>query len=176
MGIGISVPIPAYGTDVAFIAQKAEDLGFESLWCADHPLIPVRTASQFPNSPDGSIPEAYAHFVDPFIALARASGATNRLKLGTGIALIVERNPLILAKQISTLDSFSGVDSRWASARAGFRRYRGLHRHRTGQRPHRGTDIKLGAPLHRPQSWPPPHPLLHLAPAPPTSTTHAASS
>jgi probable F420-dependent oxidoreductase len=54
------------------------------------------------------IPETYAHFVDPFVALARASGATTRIKLGTGIVLVPERHPLVLAKEVSTLDHFSG--------------------------------------------------------------------
>jgi probable F420-dependent oxidoreductase len=68
----------------------------------------VHTASRFPGSEDGVIPEAYSHFVDPFVALARASGATSRIKLGTGIVLVPERHPLLLAKEVSTLDLFSG--------------------------------------------------------------------
>jgi len=108
LNVGVSVPLPAYNVDVAFMAQKAEELGFESFWCAEHPFIPVNTTSRFPGSPDGVIPETYSHFVDPFVALARASGVTKRLKLGTGIVLVPERNPLLLAKEISTLDLFSG--------------------------------------------------------------------
>ncbi|TMQ21505.1 MAG: LLM class F420-dependent oxidoreductase [Candidatus Rokuibacteriota bacterium] len=108
MNIGISVPLPAYHVDVAFMARKAEELGFESFWCAEHPFIPVRTTSRFPGSEDGVIPESYSHFVDPFVALARASGVTTRVKLGTGIVLVPERNPLLLAKEVSTLDLFSG--------------------------------------------------------------------
>ena len=108
MNVGISVPLPAYAVDVAFMARKAEELGFESFWCAEHPFIPVRTTSRFPGSEDGVIPESYSHFIDPFVALARASGVTTRMKLGTGIVLVPERNPLLLAKEISTLDLFSG--------------------------------------------------------------------
>jgi len=108
MNVGISVPLPAYAVDVAFMARKAEELGFESFWCAEHPFIPVRTTSRFPGSEDGVIPESYSHFIDPFVALARASGVTSRMKLGTGIVLVPERNPLLLAKEISTLDLFSG--------------------------------------------------------------------
>ena len=108
MNVGISVPLPAYLVDVGFMAKKAEELGFESFWCAEHPFIPVRSASRFPGSADGVIPESYAHFIDPFVALARASGATSRIKLGTGIVLVPERHPLLLAKEISTLDLFSG--------------------------------------------------------------------
>ena len=108
MRIGITVPLPAWWVDVAPIASKAEELGFESLWCAEHPIIPVHSKSRFPSSEDGVIPESYSHFVDPFVALARASGVTKDLLLGTGITLVPERNPLLLAKEISTLDLFSG--------------------------------------------------------------------
>jgi len=108
MNIGVSVPLPAYHVDVAFMARKAEELGFESFWCAEHPFIPVHATSRFPGSEDSVIPESYSHFVDPFVALARASGATKTIKLGTGIVLVPERHPLLLAKEISTLDLFSG--------------------------------------------------------------------
>lgn len=108
MNVGISVPLPAYQVDVAFMARTAERLGFESFWCAEHPFVPVHSTSRFPGSEDGIIPEAYAHFVDPFVALARASGVTTGMKLGTGIVLVPERHPLLLAKEVSTLDVFSG--------------------------------------------------------------------
>jgi probable F420-dependent oxidoreductase len=108
MNIGISVPLPAYLVDVGPMARTAEALGFESFWCAEHPFIPVHTTSRFPGSEDGVIPEAYSHFIDPFVALARASGTTSRIKLGTGIVLVPERHPLLLAKEVSTLDLFSG--------------------------------------------------------------------
>lgn len=108
MNVGISVPLPAYLVDVGFMARTVEALGFESFWCAEHPFIPVQTTSRFPGAPDGVIPESYSHFIDPFVALARASGVTSRIKLGTGIVLVPERHPLLLAKEISTLDLFSG--------------------------------------------------------------------
>tara|TARA_B100000586_G_scaffold258824_1_gene223690 strand:- start:443 stop:1288 length:846 start_codon:yes stop_codon:yes gene_type:complete len=108
MNIGISTPLPAYKVNAAFVASTAEKLGFESIWYAEHPILPVHTTSRFPGSDDGVIPWTYAHFADPYIALAQASGATATIKLGTGITLIPERNPLILAKTVSTLDLFSG--------------------------------------------------------------------
>jgi probable F420-dependent oxidoreductase len=108
MNIGISTPLPAYKVNAAFVASTAEKLGFESIWYAEHPILPVHTTSRFPGSDDGKIPWTYAHFADPYIALAQASGATTTIKLGTGITLIPERNPLILAKTVSTLDLFSG--------------------------------------------------------------------
>jgi probable F420-dependent oxidoreductase len=108
MNVGISVPLPAYLVDVGAMARTAEALGFESFWCAEHPFVPVHTTSRFPGSADGVIPEAYSHFIDPFVALARASGTTSRIKLATGIVLVPERHPLLLAKEVSTLDLFSG--------------------------------------------------------------------
>ena len=107
MNIGIST-LPAYRVDPAFIARRAEELGFESLWYAEHPILPVQTATRFPGSPDGIIPEGYAHLMDPLIALALASGVTSTIKLGTGVILVPERNPLLLAKELATLDRFSG--------------------------------------------------------------------
>jgi len=108
MDIGVFVPLPTYLVDVGVTARMAEELGFESIWCADHPIIPVATTSRFPGAADGRVPESYAHIVDPFVALARASGTTTRIRLGTGITLVPERNPLLLAKEVSTLDLFSG--------------------------------------------------------------------
>jgi probable F420-dependent oxidoreductase len=108
VNVGVSVPLPAYLVDVAFMARKAEELGFESFWCAEHPFLPVQSRSRYQGSADGVIPESYAHFIDPFVALARASGVTSRIKLGTGIVLVPERHPLLLAKEVSTLDLFSG--------------------------------------------------------------------
>lgn len=106
MSIGTSVPLPAYTIDSAFMARKAEEVGFESIWYAEHPILPVHSESPFPSG--GPIPENYAHFADPYIALARASGATSTIKLATGITLVPERNPILLAKEIACLDQFSG--------------------------------------------------------------------
>ncbi len=92
MRIGTSVPLPAYTIDPAFMAQKAEELGFESIWYAEHPAVPVHSASPFPAT-GGAIPWTYSHFTDPYVALARASGVTRTIKLGTGITLVPERNP-----------------------------------------------------------------------------------
>jgi probable F420-dependent oxidoreductase len=94
--------------DVAAVARQAEALGFDSLWVGEHPIMPVHSTSPFPGSPDGRIPDSYSWFLDPFVALARASAVTTKLRLGTGITLIPERNPLLLAKEIATLDYFSG--------------------------------------------------------------------
>lgn len=106
--IGISTFPTDYSVDIAILARRAEEMGFESLWVPEHPIIPVETSSPWAGSPDGVIPKVYADIVDPFVALGRASAVTNTLKLGTGICLVPERNPLLLAKEVATLDMYSG--------------------------------------------------------------------
>jgi probable F420-dependent oxidoreductase len=108
MKIGVFVFQTDDVLDPVVLAKRAEELGFESFWVPEHPIIPLRTSSSYRGSPDGSIPESYGRIVDPFIALARASAATQTIKLGTAICLVPERNPLLLAKEIATLDRFSG--------------------------------------------------------------------
>ena len=118
MSVGIIVPLPAYTLNPAFIAKKAEDLGFESIWYHEHLILPVTSESPFPAT-GGEIPWTYAHFSEPYISLAMAAAVTNKIKLATGITLVPERNPLILAKEISVLDRHSqgrfifGVGAGW---------------------------------------------------------------
>ena len=92
MSVGIIVPLPAYTLDPAFIAKKAEDLGFESIWYHEHPILPVKSESPFPAT-GGEIPWTYRHFSDPYISLAMASAATTKIKLATGIAAAPTRTP-----------------------------------------------------------------------------------
>ena len=107
MKVGTSVPLPSYTIDPAFMAKKAEDLGFDSIWYAEHPAVPVHSESSFPAT-GGDIPWTYSHFTEPYIALARASAVTSTIKLGTGITLVPERHPLLLAKEVAALDLYSG--------------------------------------------------------------------
>ncbi len=108
MDIGLNMSISTNSIDVAEIAAKAEALGFESIWLPEHPVMPVNTASKYPGLPDGSIPDYMSDMADPYIGLARASAVTSTIKFGTGITLIPERNPLVLAGAIASLDRFSG--------------------------------------------------------------------
>ena len=108
MDVGLNMSISTNSIDVAEIAAKAEALGFESIWLPEHPVMPVNTASKYPGSPDGSIPDYMSDMADPYIGLARASAVTSSIRLGTGITLIPERNPLVLAGAIASLDRFSG--------------------------------------------------------------------
>jgi len=108
MDVGIFVFEVDTSLDPAVLAKRAEELGFDSFWVPEHAVIPLQTSSPYPGSPDGIIPDAYGRIVDPFVALARASAVTSTIKLGTGICLVPERNPLLLAKEIATLDRYSG--------------------------------------------------------------------
>jgi probable F420-dependent oxidoreductase len=110
MKIGILFTVNEYSVDPVNLARKLEALGFESLWLPDHAVMPVTTTTPLPESPpgQGQIPEVYSHMCDPIVALSLAAGVTTRLKLATGVLLVPERNPLITAKEIATLDHFSG--------------------------------------------------------------------
>ena len=108
MKVGVNVSVNSNTGDIGAIAKKAEDLGFESIWMAEHPLIPVHTTSKYGGTPDGSIPESMSDMADPFICLAIASATTSKIMLGTSICLIPEHNPLVQAKQIAALDFHSG--------------------------------------------------------------------
>jgi probable F420-dependent oxidoreductase len=108
MKIGVFLLPSQQSADPATVAKRAEELGFASFWVPEHPILPVKCSSGYPASPDGSIPPLVGVIADPFVALARASAVTSRIQLGTGVCLVPERNPLLLAKEIATLDHFSG--------------------------------------------------------------------
>ena len=118
MKIGLSVLATSYTVDIAEVAKRAEELGFDSLWLPEHPVFPVQTRSTRPGR-DGPLPAWMADQIDPFVALARASAVTRSLKLGTGVCLVPERNPLLLAKEVATLDMCSsgrflfGIGAGW---------------------------------------------------------------
>ena len=108
MKIGVSTALNSNTTNVAGLAQMAEEAGFDSFWLPEHPIIPVETTSKYGGTPDGSIPPSMADMGDPFIGLAMASATTTRIKLGTSICLVPEHSPLVQAKQIAALDHHSG--------------------------------------------------------------------
>lgn len=108
MKVGVFLLASEKAADPAVVAQRAEELGFASFWVPEHPILPVHYTSRYPASPDGRIPAAVGIIADPFVALARASAATSTIQLGTGVCLVPERNPLLLAKEVATLDYYSG--------------------------------------------------------------------
>ena len=111
----MKVGILTWSVDVATLAQRAETLGFNSFWVPEHTGTPVQIAPKTTTfrlhlEPDGTPQALYrsGKFADPFISLARASAVTQTIKLGTGVCLVPEHHPLLLAKQVATLDNFSG--------------------------------------------------------------------
>lgn len=107
MDAGVLVTATAESGDLSAVARRAEALGFTSLWIPEHPIIPVGHTTPFPGVADGVLPEHYNRWADPFIALTVAAGVTNRIKLGTGICLLPERDPLMTAKVVASLDLYS---------------------------------------------------------------------
>jgi probable F420-dependent oxidoreductase len=106
MDIGLVYFPTDYTIEPAALARLAEERGFESLFVCEHTHIPVDRETPWPAG--GELPRDYWHTYDPFVALAHAAGATERLKLGTGICLVVERDPITLAKEVASLDRLSG--------------------------------------------------------------------
>ncbi len=106
MQIGVFYFPVDYGINVAELAEELEERGFESLFVPEHTHIPVSRKSPFPGG--GELPKRYAHTHDPFVALSFAAAATKRLLLGTGICLIPERDPIVTAKCVASLDQLSG--------------------------------------------------------------------
>src|SRR5438477_364046 len=93
---------------VTDLARACEERGLESLWVPEHPVVPARHATRYPLSDDGKLPRPYTELPDCFATLAAAAGVTRRLRLGTGICLVPERDPLLTAHQVATLDWLSG--------------------------------------------------------------------
>lgn len=93
----------------AELAQAAEAAGFDSIWAVDHPLFPEEFDSAYPYTRDGKMPlSTDAALPDPLIWLAQAAAATERIRIGTGVLILPLRNPLVLAKELATLDVLSG--------------------------------------------------------------------
>ena len=109
MRIGIFTLQADATADPAIVAKHAEDLGFSSYWVPDHIILPVNYKADYPGKVEGTeAPEALWRMPDPMIALMRAATATTRIEIGTGVLLVPERHPLHLAKEIASLDHYSG--------------------------------------------------------------------
>jgi probable F420-dependent oxidoreductase len=119
MDVGFLMAPTAQSGNLAEAARAAEELGYESFWIPEHPVIPAAMRTEFPFTPDRKLPEHYGRWADPFVALTVVACATSKIRLGTGICLIPEREPLITAKVVATLDLFSngrvilGVGAGW---------------------------------------------------------------
>jgi probable F420-dependent oxidoreductase len=106
MHVGIAYFPVDYGIDVRELARSAEERGFESLFVPEHTHIPVSRRSPYPGG--GEIPRSYLHTHDPFVALSFAAAVTKKIMLGTGVCLIPQRDPIVTAKCVSSLDQLSG--------------------------------------------------------------------
>ena len=106
MDIGILIIATARAGSMDTIARAVEDRGYESIWIPDHPVIPIGFKTPVPLG--GGLPEHYGRWCDPFVALSIAAAVTKRIKLATGVCLLPEREPLITAKAVASLDLYSG--------------------------------------------------------------------
>jgi probable F420-dependent oxidoreductase len=106
MHFGVTMFATDYAIPIDALARAAEERGFESLLVPEHTHIPVSRRSPWPGGPN--LPKEYWHTYDPFVSLAIAAAVTKRLKLGTGICLLIERDPIITAKEVASLDRLSG--------------------------------------------------------------------
>jgi len=103
---GVSMFPTDYAIQPVALAQAAEERGFDSLFFPEHTHIPASRLTPFPGG--GDLPPEYWHSHDPFVALAACAAVTSRIRLGTGICLVIERDPITLAKEIASLDMISG--------------------------------------------------------------------
>ena len=116
MHTGIAIFDTDYSIPIQELARAAEERGFESLWVPEHTHIPTSRRSPFAG---GELPEQYKHTLDPFVSLTAAAMVTTRLKLGTGICLVIERDTITTAKSVASVDHVSngrfllGVGGGW---------------------------------------------------------------
>ncbi len=111
MRVGFSLPNigpVATTSTVVQVAQRAEALGYDSLWVVDRLLYAVNPQTPYPATPDGSWPEVYKYALDPLETLTFAAAHTSRIGLGTSILDIPYYNPVVLARGLTTLDVLSG--------------------------------------------------------------------
>jgi probable F420-dependent oxidoreductase len=117
MHYGVFIFLTDYSIRIDELARAAEERGFESLFVTEHTHIPTSRRSPFGGG--GPLPKEYSHTLDPFIGLTAAAAATKNLKLGTGICLVIEHDPITLAKTIASLDLLSngrflfGIGAGW---------------------------------------------------------------
>jgi probable F420-dependent oxidoreductase len=110
-GTRVHYGITMFATDRAMrpadLAQAAEERGFESLFVPEHTHIPASRETPAPTG-DSELPEQYRRVLDPFVALTAAAAVTERLRVGTGVCLVAQRDAIGTAKQVATLDLLSG--------------------------------------------------------------------
>ena len=106
MQFGLTIFPTDYSIEPVELARIAEERGFESLFFPEHTHIPASRRTPYPAG--GELPREYSHLLDPFVALTAAAAVTERILLGTGICLIIERDPITTAKEVASIDMISG--------------------------------------------------------------------
>ena len=106
MKLGVAIFPTDYSIRPDDFARACEERGFESVWFPEHTHIPASRATPYPAG--GDLPKEYWHTHDPFVALMAAAAVTKTIKLATGICLLIERDPIVTAKEVSSLDQLSG--------------------------------------------------------------------
>ena len=106
MRIGVFIFATEYTIDIAELARTLEDRGFDALFVPEHTHIPISRKSAW--SGGDELPKKYSHTYDPFVSLSFAAAATQKLELGTGICLVPQRDPIVTAKCVASLDRLSG--------------------------------------------------------------------
>lgn len=105
MKIGAAMFFTDYAMAAGDLARALEERGFESVWAPEHSHIPLSRKSAFPGG--GDLPKVYYDAMDPFVSLTVAAAATTRLKVGTGICLVMQRDPIQTAKLVASIDQVS---------------------------------------------------------------------
>lgn len=106
MDVGFFSMNTDFGVRIDVMARALEERGFASLWVGEHSHIPISRATPYPAG--GELPKGYWHMLDPFVSLGMAAAVTTKLRLGTGVCLVLERDLVALAKEVATLDLLSG--------------------------------------------------------------------
>lgn len=106
MHFGITMFVTDYSIAPHELAREAEQRGFESLWLPEHTHIPANRKTPYPAG--GDLPKEYWHTLDPFGALCAAAAVTERIRLATGICLLIERDTITTAREAATVDHISG--------------------------------------------------------------------
>ena len=105
MKLGVTMFLTDYTLSVVELARLCEELGYESLLLPEHTHTPTSRRTPYPAG--GQLPTEYSHTHDPFVALGAAAAVTTHLKIGTGVCLLAQRDPILTAKMVSTLDHLS---------------------------------------------------------------------